>query len=142
MKAGGRAGVSPRDSRPHSAPESRSALADILQEQRRRIQGEMERLVRRLREEDPPATGDEGERAVSGVDRELGTARVDHLTQIKRQIDDALARHTEGRYGRCVACEAEIPMGRLRSLPFARYCRDCQAAAEERGRAALVGPIA
>ncbi len=142
MRIGGRSGTKARGTRQHSAHEPRSTPAELLQERHWRIQGEMERPIRRLREEDRPATGDEGEQAAYGLDRDLGTARLDRLTQIERQIDDALVRHAKGRSGRCGACEAEIPAGRLRSLPFARYCRDCQEATEAKSRTALVGPIA
>ena len=57
---------------------------------------------------------------------------MDQLSQTLRHIDNALAQHAEGRYGRCVICNAQIIVERLRSLPFALYCRDCQALAEER----------
>jgi DnaK suppressor protein len=142
MKAAGRSATLSRTSQQHHTSERTEALAEILQERRRRIREELERLFRRLREEDRPATGDEGDRAVYGLDRELGSARVDQLTQVRRRIDDALARHAEGRYGRCLACETEIPVARLRALPFALYCRECQQAAEEKSRTALAGPIA
>ena len=142
MKAAERYGTQSRASQRHDTPQRIEALADILQERRRRIREELERLFRRLREEDRPATGDEGDRAVYSLDRELGSARADQLTKVRRRIDDALARHAEGRYGRCVACEMAIPAARLRSLPFALYCRDCQQAAEEKSRTALAGPLA
>ncbi len=108
------------------------AMAEALQQHRRGIQRELEKIFRRLRENDVPESGDEGEQAAYGFERELGSARVDQLTQVRRQIDDALARHAQGRYGRCVACDVNIPVARLRSLPFALYCRDCQARAEEK----------
>ncbi len=130
-----------RESQRRSAYERARTLTEIVQERRRHIQEELDTLFRRLREEGCPDTGDEGERAAHGLDRELGSARVDQLNQALRQIDNALARHTEGRYGRCVACDAEIPEARLRSLPFTLFCRDCQQAAEET-RAGLVAPIA
>ena len=142
MKAAGKSATLPRASQLYQTSVRTEALAEILRERRRRIREEMDRLFRRLREEDRPATGDEGDRAVYGLDRELGSARVAQLTQVRQRIDDALIRHAEGRYGRCVACGAEIPAARLRSLPFALYCRDCQQAAEEKSRAALSGPLA
>ncbi len=142
MRTGGRSGIRARGTRQQSAHEPSSTPAELLQERRRCILGEVERLIRRLREKGRPATGDEGERAAYGLDRELGTARLDQLTQIERQIAEALVRHAEGRYGRCGACEAEIPAGRLRLVPFARYCRDCQEATEAKSRTALLGPIA
>jgi DnaK suppressor protein len=108
------------------------ALAAILQERRRSIQEELGTLFRRLREEERPDTGDEVDHATYGFNRELGSARLNQLSQTLQQIDNALARHAQGRYGRCIACNAQIVVARLQSLPFALYCRDCQALAEER----------
>lgn len=132
MKASGRCETRIRERQRRNKFERTEALTGILQERRRRIQGELTTLFRRLREEGQPDTGDEGDQAVYGLDRELGSARVDQLNQTLRQIDKALARHAEGRYGRCVACNTQILVARLRSLPFALYCRDCQALTEER----------
>jgi DnaK suppressor protein len=115
-----------------SKPERGAALTGILRERRRRIQEELGTLFRRLREDERPDAGDEGDQAVYGFDRELGSARLDHLSQRLRQIDNALARHAAGRYGWCIACNTQILVARLRSLPFALYCRDCQALSEER----------
>ncbi len=39
---------------------------------------------------------------------------------------DALARIDEGSYGRCVACGAEVPEGRLEAKPEAARCLGCQ----------------
>ena len=133
--------VKARDSRRRSTPDRGEALTETLQEQRRSIREEVDGIFRRLREEHSPDAGDAGDRAVAGLDRELRSARVDQLTHMLRQIDAALSRHVAGRYGRCLACEADIPVARLRSLPFALYCRECQAAAEE-SRLGLVSSIA
>jgi len=132
MKSIGRSRIRSRESQARNKYERVEALAGILQERRRRIREELGTIFRRLREEERPDTGDEVDQAVYSFSRELGSARVDQLSQTLRQIDNALARHTEGRYGRCVACNAQIVVERLRSLPFALYCRDCQALAEER----------
>lgn len=132
MKPSGRCETRIRESQRHNKFYRTEALTGILQERRRRILGELGTLFRRFREEGRPDTGDEGDQAVYGFDRELGSARLDQLNQTLRQIDKALARHAEGRYGRCVACNTQILVARLRSLPFALYCRDCQALAEER----------
>jgi len=51
-------------------------------------------------------------------------------------IDDALARIDDGSYGVCESCESDIAEGRLEALPFARYCINCQRAAEEEERMA------
>jgi DnaK suppressor protein len=41
-------------------------------------------------------------------------------------IDAALARMLEGRYGRCVHCDATIPLERLEILPAVALCMACQ----------------
>lgn len=63
------------------------------------------------------------------------------LIQMKRetldQINQALSRLDEGAYGYCLECGEEIPERRLRALPFAIRCKDCEEAlevAEERVR--------
>ena len=48
------------------------------------------------------------------------------------QIDAALRRLDEGSYGECVACEQEIPVERLRALPFTLRCQEDE---EEREKA-------
>ena len=46
-------------------------------------------------------------------------------------IDDALGQIEAGRYGVCVECGDRIAEGRLRALPFAVRCRDCEHRREE-----------
>jgi DnaK suppressor protein len=56
------------------------------------------------------------------------------LAQMKREtlnrIDAALDRLNQGRYGRCIECGDDIPAARLRALPFAVRCLDCEDARE------------
>ena len=47
----------------------------------------------------------------------------------------AILRLEAGTYGRCQECDVEIPPARLRALPFAALCRDCQEEAESLVRA-------
>jgi len=52
------------------------------------------------------------------------------LIQLKAEtlnrIAAALRRIDEGSYGDCAECGAEIAEARLRALPFAVRCRDCE----------------
>lgn len=43
------------------------------------------------------------------------------------EIDDALARMDDGRYGRCDRCDVDIPVERLTIRPMAYLCAQCQA---------------
>jgi DnaK suppressor protein len=47
-----------------------------------------------------------------------------------KKIDTALRRIGEGTYGECFECGEKIPEARLRALPFAVRCRDCEDARE------------
>jgi DnaK suppressor protein len=43
-----------------------------------------------------------------------------------RKIDVALKRLDEGNYGLCEECREEIGLERLKAIPFALLCKDCQ----------------
>lgn len=138
MKTGRTSELKAREGQMPISPDRAEALTEALQEYRRRIGEELDKVSRRLREEHSSDAGDTVDRATAGMDGELRSVRVDQLTRTLRQIDVALSRHAAGRYGQCLACGADIPVARLRSLPFAVYCWECQAAAEE-SRLGLVG---
>ena len=46
------------------------------------------------------------------------------------QINDALIRLEQDNYGNCFECGEEIAEKRLRALPFAVRCKDCEEARE------------
>ena len=46
------------------------------------------------------------------------------------KINDALVRLEQGGYGYCYDCGEEIAQKRLRALPFAVRCKDCEEAKE------------
>ena len=58
--------------------------------------------------------------------RELDLILTDREKRKLAQIDDALDRLEENTYGLCEECGIKIPKARLKVLPFARYCVECQ----------------
>jgi RNA polymerase-binding transcription factor len=42
------------------------------------------------------------------------------------EIEDALTRLENGTLGVCQSCDRAIPLARLRAMPTARFCLDCQ----------------
>jgi len=42
-----------------------------------------------------------------------------------REVEDALARIQEHRFGACEDCDKRIPKTRLTALPYARHCFSC-----------------
>ena len=47
-------------------------------------------------------------------------------SRVDQRIDTALRRLDEGIYGDCFECGNEIVGARLRALPFALRCKDCE----------------
>ena len=74
--------------------------------------------------------------ASSAHDDELAAITMDRLAHDLNLIDGALADLAAGRYGVCVECEEPIAPKRLKALPFATRCLDCQAQSERLPRAA------
>ena len=50
-----------------------------------------------------------------------------------RAVDVALQRMNEGNYGKCEACNCDIPLARLQVLPYATFCIECKRKAEKAG---------
>jgi len=71
-------------------------------------------------------TGDIYDQASSERDRELELILSDRERQKLHNIDDALLRMKEGEYGICEECDEEIPLGRLKAMPFTRHCVKCK----------------
>ena len=58
--------------------------------------------------------------------RELDLILTDREKRKLAQIDDAIDRIEESTYGLCEECGVKIPRARLKVLPFAKYCVECQ----------------
>jgi DnaK suppressor protein len=71
-------------------------------------------------------SGDIYDQASSERDRELGFILNDREREKLRNIDEALLRIQEGDYGICEECGCDIPLGRLKVMPFAHYCVKCK----------------
>lgn len=52
-------------------------------------------------------------------------------------VEQALKRVDQGTYGLCDACGKAIPLPRLKVLPFAKFCVQCQQEEERTGRAQM-----
>ncbi len=71
-------------------------------------------------------TEDIVDRANNSYNREFMFALSDTERQILLEIDGALQRLDGGNFGVCTNCSVEIAKARLRALPWAKYCVDCQ----------------
>ncbi|MBA5866301.1 MAG: hypothetical protein GDA67_06335 [Nitrospira sp. CR1.3] len=74
------------------------------------------------------------DQASAEQEQELSLLVKERSREKLRQIDVALERMEQRRYGLCLRCEQEIPFARLKVQPAASYCVPCQAVDESRGR--------
>jgi RNA polymerase-binding protein DksA len=69
---------------------------------------------------------------------DVNLAEIDRDLQELRLIDAAFLRMSDGTYGHCTDCGADIELDRLRATPFASRCFDCQSSFE-RNHAQIIG---
>ncbi|MEI6205183.1 MAG: TraR/DksA family transcriptional regulator [Desulfuromonadales bacterium] len=75
--------------------------------------------------------GDIYDQASSERDRELGLLLGDREREKLHSIDEALLRIDEDEYGICEECDDDIPLGRLKAMPFTRHCVKCKSDLEK-----------
>jgi DnaK suppressor protein len=68
----------------------------------------------------------ENEASTARESRVLGAALVHITSRTVQGIETALRRLRQGTYGLCADCGGRIRSARLRALPFAEACLDCQ----------------
>jgi len=107
----------------------------MLDERRREIQAEVQGKMRGVREEGTwggklNEVLDAVESAEADIQEELEFSLVQMKSETLNKINDAIARLEQGDYGYCFDCGEEIAEKRLRALPFAVRCKDCEEARE------------
>lgn len=79
-------------------------------------------------------TGDEADVASDVIDRTLLTALGTQDARTLQQIDNALDRIRQDKYGHCVKCGKDIPNQRLEAIPWALMCIGCAEEEERKNR--------
>ncbi len=110
-------------------------LKNMLEERRRGLQAEVQGKMRGVREEGTwggklNEVLDAVESAEADIQEDLEFALVQMKSETLNKVNDALARLERGDYGFCYECGEEIGEKRLRALPFAVRCKDCEEARE------------
>jgi DnaK suppressor protein len=73
---------------------------------------------------------DEGDVSHFDQSEKIHYSRLGNIREIIRKIETALERLDSGDYGVCAECGEKIGLERLKIIPYALYCRDCQEARE------------
>jgi len=117
------------------------ALRAMLEKRYRELASQIRGRIRDGRAQDfgtvlkAPLSSDSGEVPETTVDDDIDLALTELKTETLRSVAAALTRLDEGTYGYCSECDDEIPEARLKAMPFAIRCRECESTREEAARA-------
>jgi DnaK suppressor protein len=110
-------------------------LKQMLDVRRRELHAEVQGKMRDVREEGSWGGKlndvlDTVESSEADIQEDIEFALIQMKSETLNKINDALARLEHGNYGYCFDCGEEIAEKRLRALPFAVRCKDCEEARE------------
>ena len=109
---------------------------EALKKQKKSLEEEKDQIVKQiavLKKDDPFADPDhasDNAAVDTDVREQVGhdtiEAEIKDLEKRTSDIDLALRKIEKGNYGACERCGKDIPLARLKILPEARYCIDCE----------------
>ena len=107
-------------------------LKKMLEDRRRELMNEVQGKIRDARAEGGKEREvlDQGESSEVDIQDDIEFALIQMKAETLNKIDAALRRLDEHTYGDCFECGEEISEARLRALPFAVRCKDCEEARE------------
>nr|WP_167308535.1 TraR/DksA C4-type zinc finger protein [Streptomyces tendae] len=100
--------------------EDLAVLRDNLREQRLFREDQLRQIAA------APARTDEPVRRRTAAQTEVRVKLAASARMVLADVEAALDRIAEGRYGRCQLCRRGIDRDRLMIVPQARYCARCQ----------------
>jgi DnaK suppressor protein len=65
------------------------------------------------------------------TERDVAVQILDRESTLVRRLRSAIDRIKDGAYGICLQCEEEIAPKRLKAIPWAELCIDCQEMADD-----------
>ncbi len=107
-------------------------LKKMLENRRRELMNDVQGRIRDVRSDGNKEREvlDQGESSEVDIQEDIEFALIQMKSETLNKIDAALRRLDEGTYGDCFECGEEISEARLRALPFAVRCKDCEEARE------------
>ncbi len=96
----------------------------------------IESARKNLDEQVMTSPGDDADMSVIDASADFFLEQANGYQRELTEIRDALDRMHRGIYGICANCEEPIAFDRLKNLPYARLCIDCQSTREKHAAAA------
>ncbi len=110
----------------------------LLMKIREDITGDIEHIAKENLKSQKESSGDlssysyhMADMASDSYDRELSLNIAGEEQEIVYDIDEALKRMQEGKFGHCLSCGKKIPQKRLNAVPYAKYCIQCKSKEEK-----------
>ena len=113
-------------------------LKRMLEDRKREVLDQVKGKIRDVRAENSYGKMNEVldsvESSEADIQEDIEFALIQMKAETLSKIKEALSRLEEGAYGNCFECGEEIANQRLRALPFAVRCKDCEEARESSRR--------
>lgn len=100
-------------------------IEQTLTQKRAELAGRADRLQQDITRQSSPLEEDWEEASIQRENDQVLDALDDETRAELQQIDRALGRIREGRYGQCEKCSGPIAAERLEALPYATTCVKC-----------------
>jgi DnaK suppressor protein len=118
-----------------SEEEGKAALRKSLIQKReeivREVKNEISKYIKGETRQLVDTALDDGDWSVVDLSEDISFKHMSTHRENLLKIDEALRKLSEGTYGICEECGEEISKARLKILPFAIYCTDCQERREQ-----------
>jgi len=110
--------------------ERRTRLKKMLNKMKEQIlqeaKEEMKKFQTGEKRQIAEAVMDDADLSAIDISEDISLKKLSTHRDILKKIEEALQKLEDNTYGICEMCGDEIPEERLKILPFAIYCRDCQ----------------
>lgn len=102
-----------------------SSYLSKLKEIRKTLLGDVEKTFKTSQSEPTEPVADITDDATRAYTNQLMTSLGEQGWGKLKQVDEALEKIKNGKYGICATCDQPIPEARLDVLPFAEFCVEC-----------------
>lgn len=102
---------------------------ETLQTLRKRLTGDVSHLADEAQRDKENAklapASDLADQGADSYEYEFTLSLLQNQEQTLGEIDDALERLRQGRFGACEECGTAVSKARLQALPYTRHCVSC-----------------
>jgi DnaK suppressor protein len=104
----------------------RSSLIKKREELVKEAKSEISKYIRGETKQLVDTALDNGDLSIIDLSEDINLRQLSTHRETLLKIDESLRKIKEGTYGKCEDCGEDISVERLKVLPFAIYCIDCQ----------------